>query len=325
MTGLALVGFGKWGVRMLDSVKGEDSRAKFSTIVTRSPERVAAEAKARGLKVLKSLEEAVADPSIEGIVLATPHSIHAEQVITCAAGKKGVFVEKPFALTRESCARALKAAADAGIVVAAGHNRRFLPAMARIKEMIASGELGAIMHIDTDYTGGAALEYDPAHWRSAPSESPAGGLAGSGIHMIDAIIGLAGPISDVFAVAVRRAVKLPIADTTTVLFTLQSGATASLTNIVATVRSFRVKVFGSEGAVELRGEKQLVITPRKGESRTETLPALDITRAELEAFSDALKGIAPYPITPAEILNGIATFEAVCQSAESGKQVAIER
>lgn len=323
MTNLALVGFGKWGAQLLDSVQGTDSRAQFSAIVSRSPDRIRANPKTSGLKVFETLEVALADASIEGIVLVTPHSLHAEQVITCAAARKPVFVEKPFALTRESAKRAIDAAAKAGIVVAVGHNRRFLPAALRMKEMVAAGELGEIMHIETTYTGDAALTYDMAHWRSTSDESPAGGLAGSGIHMIDAIIGLGGPIAKVCAFTARRAVNIPIDDTTAILLKLASGASASITNIVATVRSYGIHLFGSKGAVELRGHDQLIISPLGGKARTEDFSAGNTMRAELEAFVDAIKGEAPYPITPDQILNGIASFEAVCRSAERGETVAV--
>ncbi len=323
MTSLALVGFGKWGAQLLESVQAVESRARFATIVSRSPDRVRTNPQAGGLKLYEKLDQALADETIDGIVLATPHSQHADEVFECAAARKNVLVEKPFALTRKSCERALDAAAKAGIVVAVGHNRRFLPAMARIKSMVAAGELGTIMHIDTNYTGNAATRYATEHWRATPGESPAGGLAGSGIHMIDAIVSLAGPIADVRAVASRRVVKLPIQDTTAVLFRLVSGASASLTNIVATVPSFGMQIFGSAAAIELRGHHQIVMTQLSGETSIENFPSINTMRAELEAFVDAIEGRAPYPITPVEILNGVATFEAICLSVDRGETIPV--
>jgi predicted dehydrogenase len=323
MTSLALVGFGKWGAQLLESAQAVDSRAQFSTIVSRSPDRVAKHPQARELKLYEKLDQALSDEAIDGIVLATPHSQHAVQVIECAAARKNVLVAKPFALTKKSCERALDAAATAGIVIAVGHNCRFLPAMARIRSMVAAGELGAIMHIETNYTGNAATRYAAEHWRVSPGESPAGGLAGSGIHMIDAIVSLGGPIADVCAVTSRRVVKLPIDDTTAVLFRLLSGASASLTNIVATVPSFRLQIFGSASAVELRGHNQLVITQLSGEAAIEDFTPINTMRAELEAFVDAIEGRAPYPITPVEILHGVAAFEAICVSVECGEVIPV--
>ena len=323
MTRLALMGFGKWGAQLLDSVQGTDSRAQFAAIVSSSPERVKANPRAASLTVHPTLDAALNDKAIDGLVLATPHSLHAEQVAACAAKGKHVFVEKPFALTRESCRQALDAAAKAGIVVAVGHNRRFLPAAVRLKELIAAGELGTIMHIETTYTGDAALHYETEHWRSTREESPAGGLAGSGIHMIDAIIGFAGPISTVAAFTARRAVKVPIDDTTAVLFRLACGATASLTNIVATVRSYGIHVFGSAAAAEMRGADQLIVTKVGGKPRTEDFAPANTMRLELEAFVDAIEGRAAFPITPDEIANGVATFELVCRAVERNEIVTV--
>jgi predicted dehydrogenase len=322
MINLALVGFGRWGAKLVDSVQGRSDRVRFGSVVSRSPERVGADAQARGLAVHTRLEEVLADRAIDGVVLATPHSQHVDQVCACATAGKNVFVEKPFALTHASAQRAIAAAAAAGIVLAAGHNRRFLPALRRMKQLLGDGELGTLLHIETAFCGNAAAGYAGDHWRVAAGESPAGGLAGSGIHMIDAIIDLAGPIAEVAAFTARRVPSSRIDDTTSALFRLSCGATASLTNLAATVPVFRIQVFGSAGAAGLRDPRRLEIESLQGQTRTEPFAEADTERAELEAFADAIAGVSPYPVSSAEIANGIATFEAVCRAAETRRSVA---
>lgn len=329
MITLAIVGLGRWGKVLVDSVQGRSGIVRFGAAVVRDPAKSAADAQARGLGVHADLEAALRDPAIEGIVLATPHSQHAAQIEACALAGRPVLVEKPFTLTHESAKVALAAAHRAGIVVGAAHNRRFLKPIADLKAMIMAGDLGTILHIETNFSGNAVGRYTKEMWRVAPGESPAGGLAGSGIHHIDTIIHLEGPIAEVYALSTRRVHDVPLDDTTAVLFRMVSGATASLLTMTATVPVYRVQVFGTKGSAEVKGQAEkrgsetLEIVRVSGERETRAYEPFDIERAELEAFADAVTGRAPYPIGADEILNGVAAFEAVPISAERRAPVAV--
>jgi predicted dehydrogenase len=326
---LAIVGLGRWGKVLVDAVQGRSRRVRFIAAVVRDRERSAADAAARGLRLEQTLETVLSDPGVDGVVLATPHSQHAEQIIACAGARKPVFVEKPVTLTRASADQALAAAAGAGTLVAAGFNRRFLTAVADLKAMIEAGTLGTLLHVETHFSGNVAGRYKAGMWRVAPGESPAGGLAGSGIHQIDAIIHLAGPIAEVYAVSTRRVHAFEMDDTTMVTFRLASGAVASLLTITATASTYRITVFGTRGkaelngAAELRGSETLDVTFTTGDSQRRSYAPFDIERAELEAFADAIDGLAPYPVTTAELLNGVSAFEAVSLSVARGGPVAI--
>lgn len=325
--GLAIAGLGRWGRVLVDSVQGRSDAVRFVAALSRDPARAAAEATARQLSVTDDLDALLADPRVDGVVLATPHSRHAEQIAACLRAGKPVLVEKPFTLTRSSAAEVLEAARAAGILVAAAHNRRFLAPMEALKRLVDEGRLGGVLHVETHFSSNAVGRYSPGSWRVAEGESPAGGLAGSGIHQIDAIIHLAGPISEVFAWSARRVHDVPFDDTTAVLFRLASGGSAALTTITATAATYRVVVFGTAGKAELegdaavRGSETLVVTDVAGARETIACLPRDIERAELEAFAAAIRGRAPYPISHAEVLNGVAAFEAVSLSAAAGQPI----
>ena len=327
MKKLALAGLGRWGKVLINSVQGKSETVRFDMAVTRDPAAARAYCDPLGIKPVATLAEALADPAIDGIVLATPHSLHAEQVIQCAAAKKPVFVDKPFTLTRATAVSALQAAKAAGIIVAAGHNRRWLPPIVELKAMIDAGELGTILHIETHFSGNAVGRYTKEAWRVAPGESPAGGLAGSGIHQIDAIIHLVGAISQVYAVSLARIHEVALDDTTIVTFKTVNGATATLTTLTATAPTYRLVAFGTKDKVEIngqaekRGTETMDITLVSGERTSRTYAPLDIERAEIEAFATAIAGGPCYPIGFNEIENGNAAFEAVETSEASGLQV----
>jgi len=319
-TKLAIVGMGRWGEVLVRSVQGKSDDVEFSTVVSRSPERIGEVAQELGLKVLPSLEEALSDSSIDGIVVTTPHSKHADAIAACRQAGRPVLVEKPFTLNRSSADAALS---EGDGVVLAAHNRRFLPSAVALFEAAKKGVLGDLLHIEANFSGNMVGRYTDDMWRSDDSESPAGGLAGSGIHMIDLIIGLAGPIDDVHAMSSRRVKALPIDDTMTAAFRLASGGSAVLSCVAATAGCFRFQVFGTNGSAELRGPDQLILTALDGSSQIQNFVPTDIERLELEAFAATIRSDAEFPVTLDEVLNGVSAFEGISRSLEAGGPVSI--
>jgi predicted dehydrogenase len=105
------------------------------------------------------------------------------------------------------------------------------------------------------------------------------------------------------------------------LFKFANGMSGVLGAVRATPIYWRVHVFGDEGSVEALGETDLVLRLKGKKTESRTFEPIDSIRAELEAFADAVAGGAPYPITPEEMVNAIATFEAIIRSIERGGAV----
>ena len=79
--------------------------------------------------MVDSYEQILADPEIDAVVLATPHSLHESQIVAAAAAGKHIHVEKPITLDRATADRAVAAARKAGVVLAVGYCRRFHPSV----------------------------------------------------------------------------------------------------------------------------------------------------------------------------------------------------
>ena len=134
MLNAAIVGLGRWGQRLVESVSTPPSSAvRFTHAVVRTPAKAADFCKRHRLTVT-SFETVLRE--VDAVVLATPHSQHADQVVRAARAGKHVFVEKPFTLDVESALAAAGACQQAGVVLGLGHNRRFLPAVAQMREII---------------------------------------------------------------------------------------------------------------------------------------------------------------------------------------------
>src|SRR5690606_6355042 len=109
MINSAIVGLGRWGQGLVESVQGRSERIRFTRGVTRTPSKAEAFCAKNGIALGDDLAAALRDRKLDAVVLATPHTQHAEQIVAAARRRKHVFCEKPFTLTRKSAERALAA------------------------------------------------------------------------------------------------------------------------------------------------------------------------------------------------------------------------
>lgn len=137
------------------------------------------------------------------------------------------------------------------------------------------------------------------------------------------MIHLAGPVSAVTAQSDRLVHDFELDDTTAMLLKFESRANGYLTAMTATAPIFRVQVFADKGWLELRGETDLTWAPVDGVRTTWTFPAISTERAQLEAFAQAISTGTPYPISLDDVVNGIAVFEGVSRSIESGGRIVL--
>ena len=327
MVNAAIVGLGRWGQRLVDSVAAPRSGVlRFTHAVARTPDNARAFCAKHDLRFSTDLAAVIADASIRAMVFATPHSQHADQVAKAAAGGKHVFVEKPFTLDLASAVRAAEACRRAKVVLALGHNRRFLPAMAEMKRLVASGALGEVLHVEGAFSGNFGLGDRPGIWRATQEESPAGGMTAMGIHIIDAFIHLAGAIRSARCESHRKVLSVELDDTTSAFFRFESGATGYLSTLTATGRMVRVQVFGTRGWAHLLDHHILDTCDIDGRVTRHEYPPTDIERRELESFAEAVEESAPYPVPVDEVLHGIAVMEATFRSAaRDGERMIVNR
>jgi len=313
MINAAIVGLGWWGKNIADAVQGKSTKLQFVHGVTQEIDATREYAKARGFKLSATLDAALADPAVQAVVLATPHSLHANQVVQVAKSGKAVFCEKPLSLTRADAERAIAAVKAAKVPVGVGQNKRFWPSMAELRRVVASGALGRIMHVEGHYSNEHSSKFF-APWRDLPNETPGAGMTGTGIHILDAFANIAGPADTITAQFISHRTGADPRDTVSVLFRFANGISGFLGAVRASPIYFRVHVFGDEGSVEALGETQTVIRLKGRKTEIKDFPKIDSVLAEMDAFADAVAGVAPYPITTDEMVNTIASFEAVIQS-----------
>ncbi|MBX9589365.1 MAG: Gfo/Idh/MocA family oxidoreductase [Hyphomonadaceae bacterium] len=324
MLNAAIVGLGEWGQRLARSVHGKSDKLRIVRGVTRTVTKAAEFSRMTGIPVGADYASVLADPAIDAVIIATPHSQHIDQVVAAAAAGKQVFVEKPLALRRADAAMAFDACARAGVLLAVGQNRRFLPGVQEIHRLLRADELGRLLHMEANFSGSSGARHAASTWRASAHESPWGGMTGKGLHMSDLMILLAGPIAEVDARSTRHVLTADLDDVTVMLIGFASGATATLATLTATADLFRLRVFGSKGWAELEGHNRLRLA-RIGEAECVVdFPDADIERAELEAFADAVAGREGFPVTRMAAENNIAFLEAIGRSVAAVGPVAVQ-
>jgi predicted dehydrogenase len=324
MINAAICGLGRWGQALVTAVQGKSDRIRFIRGVVRDPARARNFASRQGLALTTALAEAAKAPEVDAVFLATPHSLHVEQVIAVAAAGKAVWCEKPLALTRAGAERAVAACRDAGVPLGCGYNRRCYSSMQTLKRMVDSGTFGDVLHVEGHFSNEHSIPALPLvsrGWRDDPAESPALGITGCGLHVLDALVDLAGPLRQVHAKAFAPKPSPDPRDAVAVLMEFASGATGLMATVRATAPFWRIHVFGSEGDVEARGETNLrtgfIGTP----AMEHTFAPVDSLRALAESFADAVEGRAPFLISPRQLIDVTAAFEAVIKSLDTGAPV----
>jgi predicted dehydrogenase len=254
---------------------------------------------------------------VQAVVIATPHSTHLPLIREVAAAGRPVFCEKPLTLSRAEAVAAVEVCRAAGVPLAVGHNRRFLPTIRAMKAMIADGQLGTLLHVEGHSSNlNSAQNFAP--WRADPTESPAGGLTGTGVHVIDAFTNLVGPAVRVTTQLTVRQPPPGALDSLSVLLEFANGMSGTLAAVRASPRYWRIHVFGDRGNLETVSDSEVILRRDGAEPERLAFAPVDTLRAELEAFAGAAAGGTPYPMRPDEMIANVAAFEAIVRSVAGG-------
>ena len=317
MLNAAIVGLGWWGQTLVQAARDFGAPLRFMRGVTMEPHAVKDFAAEHEI-MLGSFDEVLADPTIQAVILATPHTAHPAQVVAAAKAGKQIYCEKPFALSKADAIAMLDAVKRAGVAIAVGHHFRLMPSMRALAELKASGAFGTIMHVEGNYSHDWLANYPADSWRMAREESRAGGMTGMGIHVLDCFRDLVGPMKRISALSKTRVLKFPAGDTTAALIEFDNGATGVLGTTIKTPFRWRIAVFGEHCWAESAGETRVIIR-RAGQDDPEVIdyPHDNHLGRNLDYFAKAAMGQGTFPISPEGILQTAAALEAVFKSVDA--------
>jgi len=326
---VAVVGLGWWGRIVVALLKGD---AKLKVLKGVDPAPAAAElGRSLGLQIA-SFEEVLADAAIQGVVLCTPHTLHADQIVAAANAKKHVFCEKPLSLNRADVVRAVAACAKNEVALAVGHEKRFEPPIQELTRLAKAGELGTLLQVEANFSQDKFLSLTADNWRMSEKEAPAGPMTATGIHLLDLSVGLLGPAQQVYARVRQLGSRLTNGDTLGILVTHKSGANSLISAVLATPFDGRFALYGNKGWAEVRDKAHpespqgwtLTRMMRGKEKQVQDFPAAKAVLANLEAFADAAVKRAPYPVPQDQMIANVSALEAVFRSVKSGTVETVE-
>jgi predicted dehydrogenase/NADPH:quinone reductase-like Zn-dependent oxidoreductase len=239
------------------------------------------------------IDELLADATIDAVVIASPHHLHAAQVIAALEAGKHVFVEKPLCLDDAELARIEAAHARAGRILMVGFNRRFAPMSARLKAFARDG--GEPLFVQYRVNAGWV---PPDHWVQDP-HTGGGRLIGEAVHFIDLAGWLVGAAPQAVTASGLPDSGRYRADNLTVRLQYPDGSLAEIAYLANGSRALgkeRIEVHGGGRSAVLDDFRTLQLMGRGTTRARSWLQADKGHDAECRAFVEALRGAGPSPI-----------------------------
>jgi predicted dehydrogenase len=320
----AVVGLGWWGQKIVADLR-DSAHVRVVLGVDPSPE-ARERAKALGVATATGFEDALAEDDVDAVILCSPHRLHAEQVVAAAAAGKHVFCEKPLTTSAAEARAAIEAVTAAGVQLGIGHERRFEPAVLRLREMCRTGGLGVPLVFEGNFSQDKFLDLDPDNWRLSNEHAPVGPLSATGIHLVDLAIAIFGRPVEVWARLSTQATTFENGDTLTITLGFDKQQTAMITAVLTTPFAGRVTVLGSEAWMEIRDRNHpedprgwdVTVVERGAEPVTTFYPPHPTVRDNIEEFARAAAGETTYSVSLDEMLANVQAFEAISRSAATG-------
>ena len=253
------------------------------------------------------------DHDIDAVYVATPVHLHAEQTIAAAESRKHVLCEKPMALNLADCGRMIAASRANNVKLGVAYYRHFYPVIARIKQVIESGEIGkpVLAQINAYEWFDPGADH-PRSWLLKESVAGGGPMFDFGCHRIEVLIDLFGPPNEVRAVTANALFEREVEDTAAALFRFESGVCGALTvSHAAREAQDTLEIFGSQGSIHVPvlNEGKMRVVAGQNE-RTESLPpASNLHQPLIEDFIAAVTGRRE-PLVNGETGRLVAKIEA---------------
>jgi predicted dehydrogenase len=245
----------QWGILGPGKIAGafahglnEAKGAGIAAVGSRDAGRAEAFAAEYGVtRAYGSYEELVADPDVEAVYVASPHSEHEAHTLLCLEAGKHVLCEKAFALNAVQSERMIACAADRGLVLREALWTRFLPAVVRARELVEAGTIGEVRLSQADF--GFRAEFDPASRLFAP-ELAGGTLLDLGIYPLQLAFLICGEPVEILTAANLGRTGV---DEETAIILRHAGGALSVMACSFTVNTPReATIIGTKGRITLR-------------------------------------------------------------------------
>lgn len=302
-------------------------------------------AKAEGFEVFTTIERALLSGDIDGMILATPNTVHVEQALQCVEMGCPVLIEKPIATSASDAKSLVAQAAARQVPVLVGHHRRHNPIIKRARQIIEDGQIGDVRAVQASCWFYKPDSYfDAAPWRR---QAGAGPVSVNLVHDVDLLRHLCGEVVSVRAIARPARRGGANEDVACALLDFANGAVGTITVSDSIVAPWSWEMTAGEYPIYPRTSESCYLFG--GSLGSLSLPDLRVWRHEGEEpdwwtpisataqiregsdplvnqiahFRDVIQGNAAPLVSGEEGVRTLEIIEAIQQSVQSGETISI--
>jgi predicted dehydrogenase len=321
---VAVLGMGWWSDVLSDAIKRSD-QMEIVACFTRSADKRQAFANKYGCRAAASYEEILEDRSIAGIINTTPNNVHLETTRQAAEAGKHVFLDKPIANTVKEGMEIAEVCRKAGVVLALGYQRRREHHFRWIKSEIDAGRFGKLVQAECNISRDRLGQFDLSSWRYTAAGMPGGVMLQIGIHYVDVLEFLMGPIKSVSARLAQLVLPGDNPDVANMILQHENNALSNLTASYASASEFyMMNIYGKEASAYydlFSGLRHL----QRGEKTARAIATEknDTIREELEEFARCARSGGQPETDGFWAARNLAVIKAGAKSAREGRVVEV--
>ncbi|HLH97298.1 MAG TPA: Gfo/Idh/MocA family oxidoreductase [Xanthobacteraceae bacterium] len=321
---VACIGMGWWSDVLADAIKRSEM-LKIVACYTRSAEKRAAFAAKYGCGAVDEYAAILSDPQIEAIINTTPNDAHLATTAAAAAAGKHVFLDKPIANTIADGRAITAACAKAGVVLALGYQRRRESHFRLLRGQIEAGMFGKLVNAEANISRDRLGKIDLSSWRYQAAGMPGGVMLQIGIHYVDVLEYLMGPVTAVSGRLAQLVLPGDNPDVASLILEHANGALSILNASYASASEFYLmNIYGKEATAyfDLHNGLRLL---KRGSDRPLPLPcaANDTIVEQLEEFAAAVRGYGRVEVGGDYATTSLAVISAGIMSAHEGRRVEV--
>jgi predicted dehydrogenase len=324
---VAALGIGWWSDVLADAVK-RSGDIELVACYTRSEEKRRAFAGKYGCRAAASYEEILDDRSIDAVINTTPNSVHLETTRMAASAGKHVFLDKPIANTVSDGRAIAEMCRQSGVVLALGYQRRRESHFRWIKKEIDAGRFGKLVQAECNISRDRLGRFDlssSSSWRSTAEGMPGGVMLQIGIHYVDVLEMLLGPVARVSARLAQLVLPGDNPDVANMILEHENGAISNLTASYASASEFyMMNIYGKEASAyydRFSGLRHL--TRGDNAARPIATEPNDTIREELEEFARCVRTGDSPETDGFWATRNLAVIKAGLTSAQEGRVVEV--
>jgi predicted dehydrogenase len=286
-------------------------------------------AKEFGATAAAGYDQLVNDPNVDAVSLVTPNHLHLDQIRKAVAAKKHIFVDKPITNTVAEAHEAVNLATKAGLILMVGHNTRRRQVIRRAKVLLAEQRIGQIVAVEANLSRPAGLQAGLPAWKADRRTCALLPMMQLGIHYVDAVEYLLGPVERVSCFAANIAMPNQVFDSTAAILQLESGIPVSLSSYYVSADAYFIRIYGTKGTMHCFPLKLRLDLLQNGEPKETIEEDFSSEGAgsyilQMREFGDCvLRGTQP-ETGGEEGMRALAVVEAMSQSVENHVVVEIK-